>query len=100
MNEIHNCRGCKHYYTDYDCQEFCEGRDMWESNKQAKKKSIKMVIDIDEEVKKAFDNAKSNDLKDCYYDYGGVIGNAIKNSIPLKEYCESFIYYPTETEDD
>ena len=24
MNEIHDCRGCKHYYTDY------EGRDMFE----------------------------------------------------------------------
>ena len=44
---------------------------------------IELVIKIDEEAKIAFDNAESNDLKGCYYDHGGVIGNAIKNGIPL-----------------
>ena len=44
---------------------------------------MKIVIEIPEEVKIAFDNAESNDLKGCYYDHGGVIGNAIKNGTPL-----------------
>lgn len=46
---------------------------------------IELVIKIDEEAKIAFDNAESNDLKGCYYDHGGVIGNAIKNGIPLRK---------------
>lgn len=33
MNEIHDCRDCKNYGTDYDCRENCEGRDMFESKK-------------------------------------------------------------------
>ena len=47
---------------------------------------MKLLIDIPEETKKAFDCAESNDLKGCYYDHGGVIGNAIKNGIPLPEH--------------
>ena len=46
---------------------------------------MKVVIDIDKEVKQAFDCTESNDLKGCYYDYGGVIGAAIKNGKPLDE---------------
>ena len=44
---------------------------------------MQIVIEIPEEAKIAFDNAESNDLKGCYYDHGGVIGNAIKNGTPL-----------------
>ena len=44
---------------------------------------IELVIKIDEEAKKAFNIAESNDLKGCYYDHGGIIGNAIKNGTPL-----------------
>ena len=44
---------------------------------------IELVIKIPEEAKQAFDCAESNDLKGCYYDHGGVIGNAIKNGISL-----------------
>ena len=44
---------------------------------------IELVIKIPEEAKQAFDCAESNDLKGCYYDHGGVIGNAIKNGTPL-----------------
>jgi len=46
-------------------------------------KDIELVIKIPEEVKQAFDCAESNDLKGCYYDHGGVVGNAIKNGTPL-----------------
>ena len=45
--------------------------------------NIEIVIKIPEEAKQAFDCAESNDLKGCYYDHGGVIGNAIKNGTPL-----------------
>lgn len=44
---------------------------------------MELVIKIPEEVKQAFDCAESNDLKGSYYDFGGVIGNAIKNGTPL-----------------
>ena len=44
---------------------------------------IELVIKIPEGAKQAFDCAESNDLKGCYYDHGGVIGNAIKNGTPL-----------------
>jgi hypothetical protein len=44
---------------------------------------MKMIIDIPEEVKQAFDCAERNDLKGGYYDCGGVIGNAIRNGTPL-----------------
>lgn len=46
---------------------------------------IELVIKIPEEVKQAFDCAESNDLKGCYYDHGGVVGNAIKSGKPLPE---------------
>ena len=44
---------------------------------------MQVIIEIPEEVKRAFECAESNDLKGCYYDHGGVIGNAIKNATPL-----------------
>lgn len=44
---------------------------------------IELVIKISEKVKRAFDNAESNELKGSYYDHGGFIGKAIKNAIPL-----------------
>lgn len=44
---------------------------------------MKLIIDIPEETKQAFDKAESNDLKGGYYDHGGVIGKAIQNGIPL-----------------
>ncbi len=46
---------------------------------------MKLLIEIPEEVKIAFDCAESNDLKGCYYDHGGVIGNAIKNGKPFTD---------------
>ena len=53
---------------------------------------MQIVIDIPEEAKIAFDNAESNDLKGCYYDHGGVIGNAIKNGTPIPK-CNQCKYY-------
>ena len=47
---------------------------------------IELVIKIPAEAKKAFDCAESNDLKGCYYDHGGIIGNAIKNGTPLPKH--------------
>ena len=44
---------------------------------------MRILIEIPEEVKQAFDRAESNDLRDSYYDLGGVIGMAIKNGTPL-----------------
>ena len=46
---------------------------------------MKLIIDIPEETKRAFDKAESNDLKGGYYDHGGVIGKAIQNGIPLDD---------------
>lgn len=40
-----DCTDCKHYYTDYDCREFCESRDMFEPNKKIKKMTDKEVIE-------------------------------------------------------
>lgn len=47
--------------------------------------TVKIIIEIPKEAKQCFDEAISNDLKGCYYDHGGVIGNAIKNGIPLDD---------------
>lgn len=44
---------------------------------------MKYVIDIPEDVKKAFDEATKDDLYGCYYDANSVIGKAIKNGTPL-----------------
>ena len=46
---------------------------------------MKLIIDIPENAKQAFDNAESNDLKGGYYDHGGIIGKAIQNGIPLDD---------------
>lgn len=43
---------------------------------------VKLVIEIDEEVKEAFDKG---DINFCYYDYNSVIGKAIRNGTPLPE---------------
>lgn len=51
-----------------------------------KRMKMQIVIEIPEEAKQAFDCAESNDLKGCYYDHGGIIGNAIKNGTPLPEH--------------
>ena len=45
--------------------------------------TVKLIIEIPKETKQAFDKAESNDLKDGYYDHGGIIGKAIQNGIPL-----------------
>lgn len=45
--------------------------------------TVKLIIEIPEEAKQAFDNAESNDLKGGYYDHGGIIGKAIQSGIPL-----------------
>lgn len=42
-----------------------------------------IVIDIPEDVKKAFDEATKDDLYGCYYDANSVVGKAIKNGTPL-----------------
>lgn len=42
---------------------------------------MKIVIDIPEEVKQAFDNA--DDINFSYYDFNSVIGKAIRNATPL-----------------
>ena len=44
---------------------------------------MKYIIELPEEVKEKFDNATKDDIYGNYYDYNSVIGNAIKNSIPL-----------------
>lgn len=49
---------------------------------------MKLIIDIPEETKRAFDKAESNDLKGGYYDCGGVIGKAIQNATPLDSNSE------------
>ena len=59
---------------------------------------MKLIIDIPEDVKETFN--ETEDINFSFYDYNSVIGKAIRNGIPLEEYCESCIYYPTETEDD
>lgn len=46
---------------------------------------MKLLIEIPEEAKQAFDCAESNDIKGSFYDHGGVIGNAIKNGIPIHD---------------
>ena len=44
---------------------------------------MKLIIDIPEEVKQTFDNAKNEDLYGNYYDYNSLIGKAIQNGTPL-----------------
>ena len=63
---------------------------------------MKLIIDIPEEVKQAFDCAESNDLKGCYYDHGGVVGNAIKNGVPIKNVtnAEEAEAYPINQEEN
>ena len=46
---------------------------------------MKLIIDMPEETKQAFDTAYSNDLRGGYYDCGGVIGKAIQNGTPLDD---------------
>lgn len=46
---------------------------------------MKLIIDIPENAKQAFDNAESNDLKGGYYDHGGIIGKAIQNGMLLDD---------------
>lgn len=44
---------------------------------------MKIVIDIPDEAKKAFDNAENNELNCGFYDHGGVIASAIRNGTEL-----------------
>lgn len=46
---------------------------------------MKLLIEIPEEAKQAFDCAESNDIKGSFYDHGGVIGNAIRNGTPIPD---------------
>lgn len=48
---------------------------------------MKLIIDIPEKIKQAFDNVESNDLGG-YYDHNGIIGKAIQNGIPLDSNSE------------
>lgn len=52
---------------------------------------MKIVIDIPEEVKQTFDNAKNEDLYDNYYDYNSLIGKAIRNGTPIPKGCGRLI---------
>lgn len=47
---------------------------------------MKLVIELPDEVKKAFDNA--DDINFSFYDYNSVIGKAIRNATPLEEILE------------
>ena len=45
MNEIHDCRECRKYRTDYDCRENCEGRDMFEPiEKKTMREMVKVLL--------------------------------------------------------
>ena len=46
---------------------------------------MKLVIDIPQEVKEAFDKASKDNINFCFYDYNSVIGKAIKNGTPLED---------------
>ena len=43
---------------------------------------MKLVIDIPQEVKEAFNKASKDDINFCFYDYNSVIGKAIKYGAP------------------
>ena len=49
---------------------------------------MKLVIDIPQEVKEAFDKANKDDINFCFYDYNSVIGKAIKYGTPLDDIKE------------
>lgn len=49
---------------------------------------MKLIIDIPEEVKQAFDNARNEDINFSFYDCNSVIGKAIRNGIPLEDIIE------------
>ena len=55
---------------------------------------MKIVIEIPEDAKKAFDKATKDDINGSYYDANSVIGNAIKNGTLLPECkdCKFFEY--------
>ena len=46
---------------------------------------MKLIIDIPEETKQAFDRANNDDINFCFYDYNSVVGKAIKNGIVLPD---------------
>ena len=46
---------------------------------------MKLIIELPNEVKDAFDNASNEDINFSYYDYNSVIGKAIKNGTPLDD---------------
>ena len=46
---------------------------------------MKLIIDIPQEVKEAFDKASKDDINFCFYDYNSVIGMAIRNGTPLDD---------------
>lgn len=50
---------------------------------------MKLIINIPEEVKEAFD--KADNVNFCYYVYNSVIGNAIRNGTPLPECAPTII---------
>ena len=50
-----DCTDCKHYYTDYDCREFCENRDMFEPNKKIKKMTNQKAIETLKNIKAGFE---------------------------------------------
>lgn len=46
---------------------------------------MRLIIDIPEEVKQTFDNAKNEDLYGNYYDRNSLIGKAIQNGTPIPD---------------
>ena len=58
-----DCTNCKHYYTDYDCREFCESRDMFEpktmTDKHIKENKQGVLEQIAEKQKTLLDTTKA-----------------------------------------
>ena len=50
-----------------------------------------VAINIPESAKQAFDKAAERDVRGGYYDQGGVIGQAIKNGVPLPHDSEQLL---------
>ena len=57
---------------------------------------MKLVVELDEKRFKDIQRIASVQIRRRSLTCEQIIANGI----PLKEYCESCIYYPTETEDD
>ena len=63
---------------------------------------MKLVIDIPQKVKEAFDKASKDDINFCFYDYNSVIGKAIKYGTPLDDVRQEIksMYHTVEFMDE